>query len=183
MAKKSKPKKKRRPKVLVGSKKEPAAKRGTLAPVTEERNLPVTDWAPSLKQQKFLEVASQSGLTRNISKLCREAGVTRISFYRWYEEQPGFRQALNELPRLMLAKHLPGVYAALLRRAESGDLEAIRMTFEVVGDLQKPVAGNGGPTLVQIVLGNPDAQKKILDAQMVTPEGKTLPQDGNGANG
>ena len=159
--------------------------------LTVAGNKSVAPWMATEAQERFLGAASEAGLSRNIKKLCSEARVSRVTFYRWFNNSEGFRDALAALPRILLAKHLPGCYAALIKQAQTGDLSALRMVFEMVGDVatQKAPGETGeatgdNRTIVQIILADPDARAKLLDQQMVTADGVPLtkipPKDGNG---
>jgi hypothetical protein len=103
----------------------------THLPTTGARQLP-TDWAPSPKQAALLNAAIRVGFDRNISAICRQAGVSRDLFYASMR-QPEFAAAWERLPRDMLRTHMPAVVAAVVSKAKQGDLKAAAMLFDAFG--------------------------------------------------
>ena len=58
--------------------------------------------------------------------------MSRVAFYNWLK-QPGFAAAWAELPRKVISAHLPGVVAAVVRKAQEGDVAAARLLFQAAG--------------------------------------------------
>lgn len=91
-------------------------------------------WVPSDKQHAVLEAAREVGLQRNISVIAMESGVSRAAIYVWFREDPDFKAAWDNIPREMLGNHMPGIYSALVKKAQSGDVAAIKLAMELTGD-------------------------------------------------
>lgn len=95
------------------------------------------------KQRLLIEAALESGLKRNITTLCAEAGVHRSQFYRWMESDDAFRDAWESLWRRMLNRHFPTAVAAIVERAQRGDVPASRLMAELLGVLKQQVEQSG----------------------------------------
>ena len=91
-----------------------------------------SEWEPSPKQIDFLNAAIKAGLNRNIAAVCRDAGVSRVAFYNWLR-QPGFAAFWESMPRKVLSAHMPGVMAAMVRKAQEGDTAAAKLLFQATG--------------------------------------------------
>lgn len=92
-----------------------------------------TEWTPTEKQLLVLEAAREIGLQRSISAVAVETGVSRQTIYKWFKDCPEFKAAWDDIPHKLLSNHLPGVYAALIRKAIDGDVQAIKLALEVTG--------------------------------------------------
>jgi len=96
---------------------------------------PATTFEPNVKQAAMLECARQAGLNRNVSKLCQEANISRTSFKRWMKTD-GFRRAWEELPKAMILDHMPGIVAAMVKRALAGEVGAAKVLLTMAGEIQ-----------------------------------------------
>ncbi len=92
-----------------------------------------TEWTPTDKQLLVLEAAREIGLQRSISAVAVETGVSRQTIHKWFREDADFKAAWEDIPQKLLSNHLPGVYAALIRKAIDGDVQAIKLALEVTG--------------------------------------------------
>lgn len=90
-------------------------------------------WAPTPKQAAALEAAQEAGLNRSITTICEAAGVDRRGFYRWLEKDPDFRAAWDDIWRGGLRRHMPGVVAAMVAKAQDGDVPAGRLLADMAG--------------------------------------------------
>lgn len=95
------------------------------------------------KQRLLIEAALEAGLKRNITALCAEAGIGRVSFYRWMNDDPAFRDAWNGLWRGIVSRHFPTAVAALVEKAQRGDVPASRLMAELLGVLKQQVETTG----------------------------------------
>ncbi len=68
--------------------------------------------------------------------LAASIGVDPATLTRW-TKLPGFQDEVNILARQSIGAKLPEVYGALLRQAEAGSFEHIRLTLELSGDYVK----------------------------------------------
>jgi transposase-like protein len=101
------------------------------------------DWTPRPKQALVLEAARKAGLRRNLSVICREAGVDRSALYKWRRDDPDFKAAWDGMWEEMLALHFNGVVAAQIKKAEDGSAPAARLLAEMRGVLTKRVEVSG----------------------------------------
>lgn len=85
----------------------------------------------------------ESGFQRNIRALCDEAGVPKTTFYRWLDSDPAFELAWNGLWQRMVNRHLPTAVAAVVKRAQAGDVSATRLMAELAGVLKQQVEQTG----------------------------------------
>jgi hypothetical protein len=90
----------------------------------------------SANQLKFIEWLAMPKSDRQpdtIELLAAQMGVNPVTLYRW-KKQEGFQEAVNALARASVGSRLPEVYGALLREAEKGSFQHIKLTLELSGD-------------------------------------------------
>lgn len=78
----------------------------------------------------------QPGIRRTIEAICQEAGVSRASYYRYLDDAE-FREAWEAAWRGSIRRHLPGVVAAMIERALSGDVKAARLVADMAGAITR----------------------------------------------
>ncbi len=129
-----------------------------------------TDWVLTPRQAKVLDTAHEAGLSRNISAICRDAGVSRRSFYRWLDEAD-FAAAWDGVWRGSIRRHLPGAVAALVARALQGDVRAIRLMADLAGVLKvrQEVTGHSGGPLTFAAISEWAAEQEA-EEEMAGPE-------------
>jgi len=96
-------------------------------------------WTPTPKQAAVLEAAQEAGLNRSIAAICAAAGVDRRGFYRWLEKDPHFKAAWEDIWRSAIRRHLPGVVAAMIAKAQDGDVPAARLIADLAGVMRQRV--------------------------------------------
>lgn len=94
-----------------------------------------TGWTPTPNQAAVLEAAQEPGLKRSIVAICRAAGVDRSRLYAWLAEDADFRAAWEGLWQVSLKRHLPGIVAAQVDKAQKGDTAAARLLLDLAGML------------------------------------------------
>lgn len=102
-----------------------------------------TAWTPTPKQADLLKAACEPGLKQSIAAICRRAHVDRKSFYNWMNEDPGFKSAWHKLWEDMLATQFNAVTAAMVKKAQEGNVGAGRLVAEMKGVLTKRVEVSG----------------------------------------
>ena len=135
----------------------------------------MTEWKPTPKQKDILLAAQEAGLKRSIAAVCRDAGVSRQSFYKWLDIDPDFRQAWEDAWHGTVKRHMPGAVAAMVARAQEGDVPAARLLAELAGQIVKrtQVSGpDGGPiSFTQIMeWAEEQAEKDDENTQENTPD-------------
>lgn len=96
-------------------------------------------WAPNLLQASCLEQAGEAGLNRSITAVAVSAGVSRESLYRWLREDDQFRRAWDRVWRQAINNHLPGVVAAMVLKAQGGDVGAAKLVADLAGVITKNI--------------------------------------------
>ena len=112
----------------------------------DEGQVLLTSWsANQLKFQEWLATPRFDRIPPTQELLAGELGVHEVTLSRW-RRLPGFTEAVNALAREALGARLPDVYGALVRRAETGDVPAIRTILELVGELKQGDSNGAGTT-------------------------------------
>ena len=93
-------------------------------------------WTPRPKQAAVLEAALDPGTHRSQRAICEAAKVNESSLREWLRGDPDFRDAWGRLWRDSLERHKAAAAAALAANAISGDTSALRLFFELSGDLK-----------------------------------------------
>ncbi len=115
----------------------------------------VTVWEPSKKQVAVLEVA-QNGQFKTVSAICRNAKVSRKSFYEWLKNDPGFADAWASLWREGAQRSMPLVVAAMVRKAVKGDVSAARLVAELAEATRNNDAAIFQNLKFEVKMVNPD---------------------------
>lgn len=90
----------------------------------------------TINQLKFIEwlaLPRQDREPETVELLAEQLRVNAATMYRW-KKQDGFQEAVNALARMGVSTRLPEVYGALLREAEKGSFQHIKLTLELSGD-------------------------------------------------
>lgn len=82
------------------------------------------------KQIKLAETLANPEFRGNITELCSLCGVARSTFYKWMDH-PAFRAYLDNLIHKYTDSELSTVWRALIKRCSTGDVQAIRLYFEL----------------------------------------------------
>ena len=97
------------------------------------------------KQRKLAEMLANPAFAGTITELCNKCDVTRATFYRWMDK-PEFKEYLDSLISRFADSELSTVWKALVRRCAIGDVQAMKLYFELRKDLSNKEEGG-----VQIV--------------------------------
>lgn len=84
----------------------------------------------SRKQINAAQMLASPEWSGNISQLCEEIGVSRTTYYRWLDDAQ-FKEYASMLVEKYADSKLSGVWKALIKKAETGDLSAIKLFFEL----------------------------------------------------
>ena len=88
---------------------------------------------PSPEQLKFVEIWLDYTQKQTLEQIGKDIGVTRKTIWKWHQN-PDFIKWINNQGFEMLKSSLNGVYRALVRKAESGDVQAIKLYLENIGE-------------------------------------------------
>lgn len=99
------------------------------------------------KKRKMAETLANPEFDGNISKLCDEIGVARSTFYRWLDESD-FKGYLEYLVNKYSDSELPNAWRALIKKANCGNVEALKLFFELKGKYKKEISVDGGVVFI-----------------------------------
>jgi len=88
---------------------------------------------PEPKQVEFAEIYLNFSQKKTLEQIGEEIGVARSTIWRWHQNSD-FVGWINNQGFEMLKSSLNGVYRALVRKAESGDVQAIKLYLENIGE-------------------------------------------------
>jgi len=88
---------------------------------------------PSPEQSKFAEKWLDYSKRQTLKDVAKEIGIAHSTIWRWHQN-PDFVKWINNQSFEMLKSSLNGVYRALVRKAESGDVHAIKLYLENIGE-------------------------------------------------
>ena len=89
--------------------------------------------AGQLRLIEWLALPKYDRQPPNLAMLAAEIGVDERTLYRW-QKLDGFTDEVNKLARQSIGKKLPEVYGALLREAEKGEFQHIKLLLELAGE-------------------------------------------------
>lgn len=98
------------------------------------------------KQIKAAETLADPEWLGNISKLCKEIGVSRKTYYDWLDN-PIFVKYVDGLIDKYSDSELMTVWKALIDKVEKGDTSAIKLYFEVKGKYKQQIEMTGAVIL------------------------------------
>lgn len=93
------------------------------------------------KQKKAAAMLADPTFTGTISDLCEEIGVARSTFYNWMESAV-FRTYVDSLIGVYTDAELSKAWKALMRLVDRGDIQAIKLFFELKGKYKAAGAGS-----------------------------------------
>ena len=106
-----------------------------------------THFTPTDAQQRYLDACLDPHVAPNVEARCLAAGIARQTYYNW-TRQAGFVEWLQAERRRIAHAELPGIMAALARKAKAGSVEHARLFLEMAGEIgcerrspKRPLAG------------------------------------------
>ena len=102
-----------------------------------------------MAKKEMAETLASPDFNGNITNLCAKIGVARSTFYKWLDDKV-FVAYINELIDKFTDSELSSVWKSLIYRAKDGDVQAIKLYFELKGKYKTTVDVNAN-SLVQIV--------------------------------
>ena len=114
------------------------------------------------KKGKLAEMLTNPEFSGSVTDVCREVGVARSTFYKWMDD----KNYLDYLQRLIdeyTDSELSAVWKALIVECKTGNVQAIKLYFELKGKYTAVVQNN-------IKMDNPfaglstDDLKKLIDS-------------------
>lgn len=99
------------------------------------------------KKREIAEKLASPEFNGNISELCREYSVARSTLYRWFDDS-NFTGYLDFLVEKYTDSELANAWKALVKKANSGNVEALKLFFEMKGKYKQTVNLNQGVVFI-----------------------------------
>lgn len=94
------------------------------------------------KKKEMAEKLANPDFTGTIGELCKSVGIARSTFYKWTDD-PEYRQYIDKLIEKYTDSELSAAWKALINRALSGDVPALKLYFELKGKYKQNVTLDG----------------------------------------
>lgn len=94
------------------------------------------------KKRKIAEKLTNPEFDGNITRLCDEMGVARSTLYRWYNDSD-FMGYVEWLIEKYTDSELANAWRALVRKANTGNVEALKLFFELKGKYKQEISVDG----------------------------------------
>lgn len=121
-----------------------------------------TDFTP--EQYAYLEwvaLPREMRSPKTVAAYAAQKKLDRTTLWRW-SKLPGFKEAASAAARAGLQSELSEILTSLAKQAKKGDVPAIRLALEVMGEYtprQEHTGANGGPISWQQLFAGDDAEK------------------------
>jgi hypothetical protein len=99
------------------------------------------------KKRKIAERLASPDFDGNIKSLCDEMGVARSTLYRWYDDAD-FMGYVDWLIEKYTDSELANAWRALVKKANTGNVEALKLFFELKGKYKQEIAIDGGVVFI-----------------------------------
>ena len=99
----------------------------------EENNQQNTTFKPKAEQIKFAEIYLDYRQKLSFEKIAEEIGVDRTTIWHWFQKID-FLEWINGQTNYMQKTALVPVLKSLIRKAEVGDVQAIKLYLEKMGE-------------------------------------------------
>lgn len=94
------------------------------------------------KQREAAEMLANPDISCTKTRLCETVGVSRSVFYKWLKDSE-FILYVNSLIDTYTDAELGAVWRALIHRCMAGDVQAIKLYFELKGKYKQQVEMSG----------------------------------------
>jgi len=114
------------------------------------------------KLQKFMLAAIEpDNWDRSTCEICKKIGLnyTTIRIYIWEYGARDFWKLRSELVKETLEEEMPKIYRALIKKAQKGDPQALKLALQWRGELvEKKEVEQTGEVVVRIVRETPSGE-------------------------
>lgn len=93
------------------------------------------------KKRKLAEMLCNPDIDMTITDLCNEVGVSRQTFYNWQKEA-SFNGYVEFLINSFTDSELPAAWKSLVKKMKTGNVEALKLFFEMKGKYKSQVEAN-----------------------------------------
>lgn len=103
----------------------------------------------SPKQLKMAEMlANPENECASISEMCRELGISRNTYYSRWLQDVKFTEYVDKLITRYTDAQLAEVWRALIKQCVSGNVNAIKLFFELKGRYRQQIDVSGGVVFI-----------------------------------
>lgn len=110
-----------------------------------------TNFKLTKKQREAAEMLANPDIVCTKIQLCEDVGVSRTTFYKWLKK-PEFISYVNSLIDTYTDAELGVVWKALIYRCTIGDVQAIKLYFELKGKYKQQIEHSGTTDFVFNIL-------------------------------
>jgi hypothetical protein len=123
-------------------------------------------WVPSAKQIKMAELLLNPEDRRSKIDKINEVGISSKTFYEWIKDK-NFLDYLKSECDKYTDSELADIWRALIMQCKRGNVNAIKLYFELKGEYSQKVESKNTNTNIDIDLSNlpPEALEEIAKAQ------------------
>ena len=94
------------------------------------------------KKRKVAEELASPDFDGNITRLCERHNIARSTLYRWYDDM-GFNGYVSYLITKYSDSELANAWRALVKKMKTGNVEALKLFFELKGLYKQQVKVSG----------------------------------------
>ena len=116
----------------------------------ELEEIEYSKWVPTNKMKLVVELALTVFPRMTIATICRRVKIDPSTFHKWIKSDKNFARFWGTLHKDIARHHVAGAVAALVRKANTGDVAAVRLLLETAGFLgnhKVEISGPGGKPL------------------------------------
>lgn len=92
------------------------------------------------KQRKLAYMLADPENTLTVTEKCAEVGISRTTFYNWRQDEE-FMAYINRLIEAYADSEIGTVWRALIKKASSGDVSALKLYFDQRSKHSRPSSG------------------------------------------
>ena len=107
------------------------------------------------KQRKLANALCNPENTMSITELCKEHKISRQTFYNWQSDSD-FKGYVEWLLSNFTDSALPRAWKEVIKKVEAGNMDAIRMLFEIKGVYQNEISLKGSGVTIINNIGDTD---------------------------
>lgn len=102
------------------------------------------------KKRKLAEALVDPDDERNITELCKDFKISRTTFYNW-QKDTDFLGYVDFLIDSFTTSIIPKAWKEIAKKINQGNMDAIRMLFEIKGKYKQEVVINGKIKLEDLI--------------------------------
>lgn len=99
------------------------------------------------KKLKMAQLLTDPEQKMTVTEMCYVVGIARSTFYQWMDSEE-FRTQLDRMIDQYTDGELANVWKALIRKATLGDVNAIKLYFEMKGRYKQELDISGGVVFI-----------------------------------